>query len=32
MTEREPLLDVDALLGSVGGDRELLDELAVTFA
>ena len=32
MTEREPLLDVDALLGSVGGDRELLDELAATFA
>jgi HPt (histidine-containing phosphotransfer) domain-containing protein len=32
MVEREPLLDVDALLGSVGGDRELLDELAVTFA
>jgi HPt (histidine-containing phosphotransfer) domain-containing protein len=28
----EPLLDVDALLGSVGGDRELLDELAATFA
>lgn len=32
MTEREPLLDIDALLVSVGGDRELLDELAVTFA
>jgi HPt (histidine-containing phosphotransfer) domain-containing protein len=32
MTEREPLLDVDALLVSVGGDCELLDELAVTFA
>lgn len=32
MTEREPLLDVDALLGSVGGDGELLDELAATFA
>ena len=32
MTEREPLLDVAALLGSVGGDRELLDELAATFA
>ena len=32
MTEPEPLLDVDALLGSVGGDRELLDELAATFA
>jgi HPt (histidine-containing phosphotransfer) domain-containing protein len=32
MTEREPLLDVDALLDSVGGDRELLDELAATFA
>jgi HPt (histidine-containing phosphotransfer) domain-containing protein len=32
MTAQEPLLDVDALLGSVGGDRELLDELAVTFA
>ena len=27
MTEREPLFDVDDLLGSVGGDRELLDEL-----
>jgi len=32
MTEREPLLDVDDLLVSVGGDRELLDELATTFA
>jgi two-component system, sensor histidine kinase and response regulator len=32
MTEREPLLDIDALLASVGGDRELLDELAATFA
>jgi HPt (histidine-containing phosphotransfer) domain-containing protein len=31
MSERQPLLDVDALLGSVGGDSELLDELAVTF-
>jgi HPt (histidine-containing phosphotransfer) domain-containing protein len=28
----EPLLDVDALLSSVGGDRELIDELAATFA
>ena len=32
MNEREPLLDVDELLDSVGGDRELLDELAATFA
>jgi two-component system, sensor histidine kinase and response regulator len=32
MTEPEPLLDLDALLESVGGDRELLDELAGTFA
>ena len=32
MTEREPLLDVHVLLDSVGGDRELLDELAATFA
>lgn len=32
MTEREPILDLDALLESVGGDRELLDELAGTFA
>ncbi len=32
MTEREPLLDLDALLESVGGDQELLDELAGTFA
>ena len=32
MTEREPLLDLDALLVSVGGDCELLDELAATFA
>ena len=28
----EPILDLDALLESVGGDRELLDELATTFA
>jgi HPt (histidine-containing phosphotransfer) domain-containing protein len=32
MTEREPLLDVAALLGSVAGDCELLDDLAGTFA
>jgi HPt (histidine-containing phosphotransfer) domain-containing protein len=32
MIEREPVLDVQALLDSVGGDRELLDELAGTFA
>jgi len=32
MTEREPILDLEALLESVGGDRELLDELAGTFA
>jgi two-component system sensor histidine kinase/response regulator len=31
MTEREPILDTAALLDSVGGDRELLDELASTF-
>lgn len=31
MTEREPILDLAALLDSVGGDRELLDELASTF-
>jgi HPt (histidine-containing phosphotransfer) domain-containing protein len=31
MIEQEPLLDVVALLGSVAGDRELLDELAGTF-
>ena len=31
MTESGPLLDLDALLESVGGDRELLDELAATF-
>ena len=30
MTEREPILDLAALLDSVGGDRELLDELAGT--
>ena len=32
MTEQAPILDLDALLESVGGDRELLDELAGTFA
>lgn len=32
VTEREPILDLDALLESVGGDRDLLDELAGTFA
>ncbi|HYU16511.1 MAG TPA: Hpt domain-containing protein [Candidatus Acidoferrum sp.] len=32
MTEPEPILDLDALLESVGGDRDLLDELAGTFA
>jgi HPt (histidine-containing phosphotransfer) domain-containing protein len=32
MTELEPPLDVDALLASVAGDLELLDELAATFA
>jgi len=31
MTDREPILDLAALLDSVGGDRELLDELAGTF-
>jgi HPt (histidine-containing phosphotransfer) domain-containing protein len=31
MTEREPLFDVTAVLESVAGDCELLDELAVTF-
>ena len=31
MTESGPLFDLDALLESVGGDRELLDELAATF-
>jgi HPt (histidine-containing phosphotransfer) domain-containing protein len=31
MTEREPIIDLAALLDSVGGDRELLDELASTF-
>lgn len=31
MTESGPLIDLDALLESVGGDRELLDELAVSF-
>jgi HPt (histidine-containing phosphotransfer) domain-containing protein len=31
MTEREPILDLAALLDSVGGDQELLDELAGTF-
>lgn len=32
MTEPEPILDLQALLESVDGDRELLDELAGTFA
>jgi HPt (histidine-containing phosphotransfer) domain-containing protein len=32
MIEHEPPLNVDALMDSVGGDRELLDELAATFA
>jgi len=32
MTESEPILDLQALLDSVDGDRELLDELAGTFA
>jgi HPt (histidine-containing phosphotransfer) domain-containing protein len=32
MTEPEPILDLDALLESVGGDLDLLDELAGTFA
>jgi HPt (histidine-containing phosphotransfer) domain-containing protein len=32
MTEPEPILDLQALLASVDGDRELLDELAGTFA
>jgi HPt (histidine-containing phosphotransfer) domain-containing protein len=31
MSEPGPLLDLDALLASVSGDRELLDELAATF-
>jgi len=31
MTESGPLLDLDTLLESVGGDRELLDELVATF-
>ena len=31
MAEPGPLLDLDALLESVGGDRELLDEMAATF-
>jgi HPt (histidine-containing phosphotransfer) domain-containing protein len=31
MAESGPLIDLDALLASVGGDRELLDELAATF-
>jgi HPt (histidine-containing phosphotransfer) domain-containing protein len=31
MTESGPLIDLDALLESVGGDCELLDELAATF-
>ncbi len=31
MTEGELILDLAALLDSVGGDRELLDELAATF-
>ena len=32
MTDGEPILDLAALLESVGGDRDLLDELAGTFA
>jgi HPt (histidine-containing phosphotransfer) domain-containing protein len=32
MTEPAPILDLQALLASVDGDRELLDELAGTFA
>ena len=32
MTEPASLLDLQALLESVDGDRELLDELAGTFA
>lgn len=32
MTDREPILDLGAVLESVGGDRDLLDELAGTFA
>jgi HPt (histidine-containing phosphotransfer) domain-containing protein len=32
MTEPTPILDLEALLESVGGDRDLLDELAGTFA
>ena len=32
VTEQEPILDLDALLESVGGDLDLLDELAGTFA
>jgi HPt (histidine-containing phosphotransfer) domain-containing protein len=31
MDERDPILDIDALLGSVDGDCELLDEMAGTF-
>jgi HPt (histidine-containing phosphotransfer) domain-containing protein len=32
MTGPAPILDLEALLESVGGDRDLLDELAGTFA
>jgi HPt (histidine-containing phosphotransfer) domain-containing protein len=32
VTESAPILDLQALLESVDGDRELLDELAGTFA
>ena len=31
MSEQRPILDVDAVLDSVGGDCDLLDELAQTF-
>ena len=31
MSASEPILDIDALLESVGDDRDLLDEMAATF-
>lgn len=31
MSGRDPVVDLDALLESVGGDCDLLDELAATF-